>query len=517
MTPIERKSQNLALLLLSAAAVVASFLWQGRAGFNIGDEGYLWYGVQRVMKGEVPIRDFLSYEPGRYYWSAILMRLWGDDGIVSLRVAVALFQVAGLFAAMALVFRSAGAPSRISWLLVAATFMAWMFPRHKLFDATLSILLVGTLTFLLRQPTLRRYLLAGVAVGLVAVFGRNHGMYGAAASIGAIALLCVGRASGPGPVQAFAVWAAGVTVGFIPILFLLAFAPGFAAAFWESIRFLLEAGTTNLPLPIPWPWRVSFEAGFTLEAFRQLLVGVFFVAIVVFGAAGIAASLVMSIRRAPPPPLFTASALMSIPYAHFAYSRADVGHLAQGVFPFLIGAFALLLKLPARAMWPLACALCAASLFIMLSFHPGWRCRVADECVSTEVGSSRLAVERPIAGDLVMLRDLVERFSPAGRPIYVAPFWPGAYAAFDRKSPVWEIYPLFPRNESMQRAEIQRLRNAEPGIAVIVDHALDSRDELRFRNTHPIIDRYIRDNFERLDGVTANPMYRVYRNPRAAK
>ena len=176
--PQENKLLVFQMLAFASFVVLALFLWQGHKGFSLWDEGFLWYGAQRVMLGEVPVRDFMSYDPGRYYWSAALMSLWGDNGIVALRGAVAVFQVIGLFVALLLIARSVRTPNFPYLFLSAIILAAWMYPRHKLFDISLSILLIGVLAFLVQHPTSRRYFLTGLCVGLVAVFGLNHGVYG---------------------------------------------------------------------------------------------------------------------------------------------------------------------------------------------------------------------------------------------------------------------------------------------------------------------------------------------------
>src|SRR5687768_6153892 len=233
----ENKLLVFQILAFASFVVFALFLWQGHKGFSLWDEGFLWYGAQRVRLGEVPIRDFMSYDPGRYYWSAALMSLWRDNGIIALRGAVAVFQVMGLFVALLLIAQSVRAPSFPYLFLSAITFAVWMYPRHKLFDISLSILLIGVLAFLVQHPTSRRYFLTGLCVGLVAVFGRNHGVYGVLGSLGVMVWLTIKRVDEPGFLKGVTLWAIGVMAGFAPMLLMVLLVPGFDAAFWKSLLF----------------------------------------------------------------------------------------------------------------------------------------------------------------------------------------------------------------------------------------------------------------------------------------
>jgi hypothetical protein len=506
-----RGPRALVFFAMSCATVTGLFLWQGWQDFSLSDEGFLWYGAQRVMDGEVPLRDFQSYDPGRYYWSAAIMTIWGDGGIVALRAAIAACQVAGLTIALLLI---SGRGRRLNVpmiILAAATLSVWMYPRHKLFDITLSIALIAALALMIRRASPKSCFAAGVVVGLAAVFGRNHGVYGVAASIGGIAWLA-SRENAFRVRACLPAWAAGVGVGYLPILAMIVFVPGFATAFWESVRFLFEIKTTNLPLPVPWPWLVPIETDFPVATVKLFLIGMFFVALLVFGVLGIACIIQKSLRHKAVAPEMVSCILLSLPYAQFAFSRSDVNHLAQGVFPLLVGCFVAMRSLRAPLKWPLAILLTAASLFIMLPQQPGWGCRVEYDCIEADIAGDKLNVDLGSADRLRLLKDLAGTYARDGRSFVALPFWPGAYAVFNRKSPTWETFALFPRSEAFQLHEIENIRKANPGFVLVWDYALDGNEDLRFRNTHPLLDRFFRDHFDRLPDSSPPLGYQIYKS-----
>ncbi len=378
--------------------MAGSFIWQGHDGFNMGDEGFLWYGVQRVQAGEVPLLDFMSYDPGRYYWSAAVMRLMHDDGIMAMRGAAAVFQLLGLFVGLLLLLLRPKSRFDVPLLTLAAiTLTAWMFTWYKVYDTSLAIMLVGILTFVVQKPSRRRFFFAGIGIGLLAAFGRNHGVYGVTGLLGVIIYLACKQRNVRGLTSALAVCAGGVALGYLPILVMLIAVPGFAAAFWASIRFLFENGATNLPLPVPWPWTVRVTQLPMATAAINVLTGVFFITILAFATLSPVWVFRQALLKKPVAPEFVAAAMLALPYAHYAFSRADLFHLSLGIFPFLVGMFLLLQDWPRRMRWTLGAAAASATLVVVLPQHPGWNCRMIESCVAMEIGGSTLKVE-PLIG-----------------------------------------------------------------------------------------------------------------------
>jgi hypothetical protein len=446
----------------------------------------------------------------------VLMELWGNNGIMALRASVAIFQTVGLFVGLVLIGRAEKNKSFLFLAISAITLIVWMYPRHKLFDISLSIILMGMLTLLVEKPNIRRYFFSGLCVGAVAIFGRNHGIYGVVGSLGVMIWLAIKRTEGPGFIQGFFAWVVGIAVGFIPILLMAFLVPGFAAAFVESIRFLFEVKTTNLPLPIPWPWRASWTSVPLADSIRAVLIGVFFISTIVFGVLSIMCVVLQKLRHRQVQPELVAAAFLALPYAHYAYSRADIGHLALGIFPLLIGCLVALAQKANKMKWCLATVFCVVSFYVMYVVHPGWQCRVGAQCVTVDISGTDLLVDPYTAAEIGFVRRLAATYAPAGRSFVVMPFWPGAYAIFDRRSPMWEIYALFPRSEAFQQAEIWRMKQEKPGFIIIVDIALDGRDELRFKNTHSLEYQYILNNFEKLT-ESPSPDYQVFKAKEGAK
>lgn len=515
MSPLSKRRFFLAFIL-AAIAVTLVFAIEGFIGFNLADEGFLWYGAQRVSFGEVPIRDFTSYEPGRYFWVALWNYALNDIGIMSTRIAVYAFWLIGIMAGILIcdTHRRRNATMRVIDIgLFLVLLMLWGHPRHKLFDISISILLIAGLAWVLNHPSLRRFLLAGIFLGLTAFFGRNHALYGTIGYTMAFWLYRNELRHKSAHEIAIAFFL-GIIIGLLPLFTIVVIYPGFAGAYTESILAILRLRQTNLPLPIPWPWLVEVNALLTLNTLRELGIGLLFVCLL-----GIPLVyfffLALKLRQDTTSTdskwrnsSMVAATCIAIPYAHFGFSRADLSHLAQAIHPVLILAVLLVLRM---SKGKYLCFLLIAGLgfLVCLRAHPYFQCFPKSKCTTSNISDHALFVRKETAQAINTLRAVYAAHGEEDRTFLVAPLWPGAYALFQKKSPMLWTYPLFAQTPAAQHAEIARIRRANPSFALLADHPLNGLESLRFRNTHPLIFNYLSKTYisQQLPENTALTLY----------
>lgn len=345
-----------ALWLLAAGLCWGSFALTGRAGLNLYDEGYLWYGVLRTLEGAVPIRDFQAYDPGRYYWCAAWTLLFGD-GVVGIRAAMTAFQTLGLASGLLAARRITRRPAAL--VPIGVVLLAWMFPRFKLIEPSLAMLSVLLVVRVFEIPSRGRHLVLGLSLGLSAWFGRNHGLYCGIGQLLALALLHVRHPGDAGSrresIRCCAVWVLGVFAGYSPMFAMLMSAPGFAASFFASLGQL-----GPLPTPIPWPWVV-------ISTGRGSFAGSLAYVVMAF-AYPICVWLVWRLPKAelPQRALLAAATCVGLGYIHNATSRAGLMHLAGSIHPMLLMLLAAVATI--RPTWPAWRAWLAGSAVAVISF-----------------------------------------------------------------------------------------------------------------------------------------------------
>lgn len=501
---------------LGLAIGATACLIERRFGFNLADAGALWYGVQQVLRGAVPIRDFASYDPLRYYWAAEWLRLFHARGITAVRTATWAFATLGVACAGVLVW-SVGLPRRRRILpsaIVMVLCVLWMFPWWKQYDATISIVLVASLSRVWSKPTVSRFFVHGVIVGVAALVGQNHGVYGVVASILAAPFLGWGQRIRWS--RSIAAWVAGVVIGFSPMLGAIAFSSGFAKRLFQSVRLYQELRSTNIYLPVPWPWTIA-TAGESPRAIAfHIIAGCVFIALPLFPIIGITCLLRHFRRRCVSQfnPVLGACFITSIPYLNVAFSRADLGHLAQSMMPCVIGIVVVLMKIGDRAKraWHIAgaCMVVAVFVYVTLPSHPVYEAYTTPNWREVMIGNDSVWMRRRTANLVHEFENLSGLYAGGGAPMLAVPFFPGVYALLGRRSPTYEIYPLVKRTERFQEGEIARLRETCPRLVVVDDNGLDGRADLRYSATHQYVWAYIRSSYSAVVLPSINPALEVY-------
>lgn len=460
------------------------------------DEGYLWFGVQQVLRGRMPHRDFKSYEPGRYLWSAILARVFGP-GLLVLRISTHLFFALGLLAAL-LVLRELG----LDWVSVffaGVVLSVWTHPQHKQFEHAWLLMAWAVDAHALLFPSAPTLLLASTTTGLALFFGFNLFLYlGGALLLALVVASATGLIAPDRPMLAAVV--GGGLLGMLPFLLMLSSA-GFARNFFRRrVSSVFARGSSNLPLPMPWPWRPLPSQLHGLGSARQRVFQWLFLAMFVLTAGALAMMMVSPGRFGPVAPGILAAAALGLFASHHAASRADPSHIAQAIGPFCL--LTILLAKFATPASVIVIAACSLWTVWPLQALVDRRSR-SDAFCRKLVGGLQIDLPRDQARLFDTATAMCAGEESNSRGFFAAPAYPALYASLFRDSPVYDTFCLYPADENSQQEMIEAIERAGVFAALVSDAAIDGREELRFSRTHPRVWAHLREKFHsvRLDGL----------------
>lgn len=491
---------------VTTLSVTCLWFWlTWRYGFDLADEGFYWYGAQRVLRGEVPLRDFMSYDIGRYYWAASFMWLLDDDGVFAARVSAAAYQFLGTFLGVYICLLALRHDGVVRWmyaLLVAAILTVWVVPYYKAYDHATSVIIVALLVLMLKVAKPAAWLAAGICLGLAATIGRNHGAYGVFAVLFLIPVLLFKTPSRGSVVRLCCYLFLGVVIGFFPTMIMMLAVDGFSGPFIGSIFRMLDRGATNIAVPVPWPWHEnSGKIGVVLTAVR-LALGMGFIFLLVFPVVWI---LVLAYRRFDlsddPQKVYLATVAAAIPYAHYSFSRADLIHLSLGIFPGLIGLLVVITTMSRSRSLMVGLGVLAASVLtvVQLQFYLSVNL-IKNNLLQADVGGERLWVEHHVINNMELVKRSLSTLSNSSRKFLALPDMPGLHAIYRIKIPIWEIYPLVPRDAKFEAREIKRLESSVPEILFLSDHAVDDNPDFRYSRMHPLTYAWIVSRYQLSSG-----------------
>jgi TPR repeat protein len=536
------------ILVLSGLLAVSWFVLTGDVGLSLMDEGYLWYDTHRIVLGDVPIRDFRSYDPGRYYWGAGWALLLGD-GIRSLRISIAVVQFLGLI--VGLLIASRVTTTNRGLVAVGILLLLWMYPRYKLFEHTLEICALFLAIRLIEQPHQLRYFHAGLIVGLAAFFGQHLGFLFVSGFSCLIVFLEL-RQGIRKTAARYGIWMAGVTVGYLPMILMLLCVPNFAASFADSIARLTGPRITEPFLSIPFVWKFSLsQIGSLADAEKPVLGTILMLAVVFYLKA---LSTVFRLRDKPPrcASVLTASVFLGIPLLFYFLIRADFEHFALSSPPLLFGLLGLLavattsslesatvhrdrkhdpqslckrqgergeglchidraenrlaprewLQTPCTAFFASLMLVCLALIAVFFSSEVSLTLEKLSakvlgksNVVTYRVLGDTVWIPRSLAQYLNLVKQLIVDRVGQNQGILIAPYQPGLYRILQTESPIWDAYPIHLASPAEEQRAIEDLQAKNIQWALISNGLMDEMPQRCFSRTHPKIWKYLNEYF----------------------
>lgn len=482
--------QDIAIAFAIAFSVAATLLVMRYPQPLVTDEAYVWYGTLRLLHGEIPQRDFRAYEPGRYLWCALFALVFGR-GLGPVRLATHVFY--GLCLGVALVTMRGVGLSWIHIVLAALLLASWAHPKYKLFEPGLLFLGFSASTWLAVAPSPLTAALAGGVVGIALLFGFNYFLYLGAAFV-LLFVTAAGVASMALPFELFYWGVIGGALGALPFAAFLAI-PGFLPAFVERrITSILARGSTNLPLPAPWPWRRPPEGLRGKNRIKHRAFGVLFVVLPAAPVLTLIAAWLAGFVESPREMSLVAAASIGAVTWHHAYSRADREHLAQSMPPLLL-----------MAALAIHSSLALGILFVVMSvITPVIRLGSSKDALPFQFGRHRIWLTQTDHRIAERAEEMSACFLAQGGSFLALPSLIALYPILGRRAPIYDIYCVFPASQREQERMLQSIAEADVRVAFVNDEPLDGREDLRFSKTHPQVWRHLAARMEKVEELPGN-------------
>lgn len=476
-------------LFVASICGVLLHLITGRAPLDGPDEGYLWVNAQRTLAGRRPLADFRSYEPGRYWFMATMLRR-NPRSLRALRLGETAASVCG-FAVVCLALRGIGT-GWVSVVLAALAASLWSVVPHKRFDQTATMLLFAGAVAVIFRPAPTSFLALGIAVGLSMVIGLNWAIYGTAvAGLLSISALLHESVSEPWWIMWLLI---GAIIGSAPLWIYLTLVPRARVAFADlRFRRLVNTSRTKPHLPVPYPWRSIPERYQAYSGARQRVYAWIFVFVPLAGGAAVVS---LFLLRDPGSAATTAVAGALVTFAcwHHVLSRADQPHVAEVAIPLAAGGVA---AIPSRGLGVLAqVALLGAMFWLLTPNLHRLHARYAPREYETHSTAGGAFTFTPGQWSLVRVIQPVVRERAEVGAFMAVPTLAWIYPVLRIDAPNYDIFPIHPATRSEQLRMIREIETEGVATVLVDVTALDNDDSLRFRATHPLVWDHLMATFE---------------------
>ena len=515
----ERRSIGWRVAPIILGLVLATVCLRGpllRWNLNVADEGYLAWGSQRVMDGQVIYRDFhRNYPPGIYYLFASLFSLFGSDFMLT-RI-VSLVFLCAICSISYLLLRPIVPP----WLAIWAALVPVLIqsPVHKMF---VPLSAIGGLV--LCKWSLKgnsggwRPIWLGLGAGFIALFRQDAAGFAWMIIAGSAAVKAVSDVAGlrvdmrRAALRLLAYWlklAVGSAAVWIPLAVALAAAGGALNDMFEQL--IMGGLRDNARMGIPFPdLAMTWAKGISFQMRVETALFYFPVAV---ATAGLLLAMWRALRRSAGGwPFLGQLSLMTL-LMHSAFlQRSDLPHLKQIiVLPVLV-----LALLAGECLGWIRKArpgpLSGTVGWVLIAVLLGWLAVASWWGYETDLARAyrengmAVQLDEPKARFMVSKTRLklvneiaakIRELTSPGDPIFVAPYAPMFYFLTDRINPTRYdvLFPGAVSSVEVQREIIGDMESAGVKVVVIRDIEWDGKKERRFARYAPVITKYLESRY----------------------